>query len=286
MSDTSQGEGWWLASDGKWYPPEQSTTPPPLQQTPGGSVTAPPAPAAPPNQPPPASSSDNDGKPPIWKRRWFLITAAVIAVIVVISAIASDPEDDTDASAGGESPTADDSTDEDGEGVTDSTDSGGDATLIGGTRDAPFAYGAAAAVQFDSFGDADGSIWNATIGAPVDITAAVLAENQFNDAPADGVVFAGFTVELTLIEADKEPLSPGFNISWEILGGASSAVHDEGGFDGCGVTPDDFDDYSEVFAGGTLTGVVCVPIPTEDLTDPATQVAIHHSSDSRTIFAP
>jgi hypothetical protein len=22
MSDTSQGPGWWLASDGKWYPPE------------------------------------------------------------------------------------------------------------------------------------------------------------------------------------------------------------------------------------------------------------------------
>lgn len=22
MSDTSQGEGWWIASDGKWYPPQ------------------------------------------------------------------------------------------------------------------------------------------------------------------------------------------------------------------------------------------------------------------------
>jgi hypothetical protein len=22
MSDSSQGEGWWMASDGKWYPPE------------------------------------------------------------------------------------------------------------------------------------------------------------------------------------------------------------------------------------------------------------------------
>ena len=27
MSDSSQGPGWWLASDGKWYPPE--TAPPP-----------------------------------------------------------------------------------------------------------------------------------------------------------------------------------------------------------------------------------------------------------------
>lgn len=29
MSDTPQGPGWWLASDGKYYPPESRTTPPP-----------------------------------------------------------------------------------------------------------------------------------------------------------------------------------------------------------------------------------------------------------------
>jgi hypothetical protein len=28
MSNTSQGAGWWLASDGKWYPPEAWTGPP------------------------------------------------------------------------------------------------------------------------------------------------------------------------------------------------------------------------------------------------------------------
>lgn len=28
MSDVSQGEGWWLASDGKWYPPESVPGPP------------------------------------------------------------------------------------------------------------------------------------------------------------------------------------------------------------------------------------------------------------------
>ena len=32
MSDTSQGPGWWQASDGKWYPPEQA----PGYQPPGG----------------------------------------------------------------------------------------------------------------------------------------------------------------------------------------------------------------------------------------------------------
>ena len=27
MSDSSQGEGWWLASDGKWYPPANGAAP-------------------------------------------------------------------------------------------------------------------------------------------------------------------------------------------------------------------------------------------------------------------
>src|ERR1017187_5797979 len=29
VSDTSQGPGWWQASDGKWYPPESAARPPP-----------------------------------------------------------------------------------------------------------------------------------------------------------------------------------------------------------------------------------------------------------------
>lgn len=31
MSDTSQGPGWWLASDGRWYPPEAWTGPPRME---------------------------------------------------------------------------------------------------------------------------------------------------------------------------------------------------------------------------------------------------------------
>ncbi len=50
MSDTSQGPGWWLASDGKWYPPEsapQAPAPPqaPASPVPGPVATAPVAPA-------------------------------------------------------------------------------------------------------------------------------------------------------------------------------------------------------------------------------------------------
>ncbi|MDW3217209.1 MAG: hypothetical protein R8F63_01240 [Acidimicrobiales bacterium] len=153
----------------------------------------------------------------------------------------------------------------------------------------PFAYDAPAAVQMDSFGDADDSVWNVVVSPPADVTAAVLAANQFNDPPPDGVVFAGFRVEMTLASAGKEPLSPSFNFSWEILGGATATAYDAftvelEGF-GCGVTPDDFDDFSEVFVGGTLDGLVCIPLPSEDLSDPGTAVAVHHISDSRTVFA-
>jgi len=44
MSDTSQGSGWWLASDGKWYPPELWTGPPgtgPVGSAPGNPVVPP-----------------------------------------------------------------------------------------------------------------------------------------------------------------------------------------------------------------------------------------------------
>jgi hypothetical protein len=84
MSDTSQGEGWWQASDGKWYapeqhpdyqPPAQPTEPtqpaaragegPPTEATPPPTEGAPPVPPVPPTQampmPPPGAPP---GAPP------------------------------------------------------------------------------------------------------------------------------------------------------------------------------------------------------------------------------
>jgi uncharacterized protein DUF4190 len=46
MSDTAQGPGWWLASDGKWYPPELWTGPPNAGPA-GMSATQPSGPASP-----------------------------------------------------------------------------------------------------------------------------------------------------------------------------------------------------------------------------------------------
>lgn len=63
MSDTSQGEGWWMASDGKWYPPESHPAyrlPPPPPPPP------PPAPPAGPMMyaPPEASAGVAPGPGP------------------------------------------------------------------------------------------------------------------------------------------------------------------------------------------------------------------------------
>ncbi|MGO8871061.1 MAG: DUF4190 domain-containing protein [Acidimicrobiales bacterium] len=67
MSDVSQGPGWWLASDGKWYSPEQApgyASPPPM---PNGTV-APPGAAAPGPGVPPypgAPTAGSYGPPPV-----------------------------------------------------------------------------------------------------------------------------------------------------------------------------------------------------------------------------
>jgi hypothetical protein len=56
MSDASQGPGWWLAADGKWYPPEQAAPPPaapPPLAAPPPAAPPPPAAAPPPSAPPP-----------------------------------------------------------------------------------------------------------------------------------------------------------------------------------------------------------------------------------------
>jgi uncharacterized membrane protein len=48
VSDTPQGQGWWQASDGKWYPPESAPGPTvPQAPPPAGPPVSPPGPAAP-----------------------------------------------------------------------------------------------------------------------------------------------------------------------------------------------------------------------------------------------
>jgi hypothetical protein len=72
LSDVSQGEGWWLASDGKWYPPTSAAAPP-----------APPGPLPVPPVGPPGAAPRTNG---------LAITSLVLGIAGFVScAIAAIP---------------------------------------------------------------------------------------------------------------------------------------------------------------------------------------------------
>ena len=73
MSDQSGGPGWWLASDGRWYPPQ----PDPTMQTPLATAVV-----------------DEPSSSPWWKRSvplWSLVLAGLIGIVL---GAASAPSDD------------------------------------------------------------------------------------------------------------------------------------------------------------------------------------------------
>ena len=121
-------------------------------------------------------------------------------------------------------------------------------------------------ITLDSFGDGDGSAWTIVVDRPgTDLTSAVAAENPFNEPPPDGSVFFGVPVTLTLEAADKEPLSTALELELEFFGPATLAIIDRGFDEGCGVTPGAIDPFTEIFVGGSISGVVCLAVTRADL---------------------
>ena len=82
MSDTSQGPGWWLASDGKWYPPQSASTPLPPPAAPGAPTPPTPvwSPAPGPGMPLPPSAP-YAGAPPGRGMNGFAIAALVLGIL-------------------------------------------------------------------------------------------------------------------------------------------------------------------------------------------------------------
>ena len=107
MSDESQGPGWWLASDGKWYPPELApgATPPPAPETPPSGGYTPPGASG--GYVPPAgyaapSGYGAPGGPPsadvgtalsyAWRKFWqnpgpLLVIALIVAAVYLVFGI-------------------------------------------------------------------------------------------------------------------------------------------------------------------------------------------------------
>jgi hypothetical protein len=119
------GPGWWLASDGRWYPPEQAPgvmppPPPQFQAYQGGAptLTAPTIPAYRPVPPaqfahPGAYHAPTSAAPRRKKRRWPWVVLALVAAMIVAGAIAgsaveeADPAPATDAPPAEATPAAD-----------------------------------------------------------------------------------------------------------------------------------------------------------------------------------
>ena len=105
MSDLPQGEGWWEASDGKWYPPEKHPDyrpPPPPPEDPA--IPPEPDPGRPrttPTEPPAGSpidqtSGDGGGSQ---SRRWvWVVGAGLIVLVLVLAGVAIASNDDSSTS--------------------------------------------------------------------------------------------------------------------------------------------------------------------------------------------
>ncbi|MEA2024386.1 MAG: hypothetical protein U9N79_08885 [Actinomycetota bacterium] len=105
--------------------------------------------------------------------------------------------------------------------------------------------------------------WDVTVsGVVADATDAVLAENEFNDPPADGHQFMTVGITATYTGTDSDTL--GFSVLFKAVGPLAVSYATD---DSCGVIPDELDSYSEVFPGGQLSGNVCWSVRSDEVDD-------------------
>lgn len=95
-----------------------------------------------------------------------------------------------------------------------------------------------------------------------DATAVVGAENQFNDPPSEGHRFVMVGISATFEGSGSEAPFAGLTFSAV----AASSVAYGSSEASCGVIPDDFPSFTEVFSGGTVNGNLCWEIRDSDVT--------------------
>lgn len=134
-------------------------------------------------------------------------------------------------------------------GTEEDADAGGEEEpgAADGSRDSPYPLGTA--VANDEF--------EITVNSfTADATEAVMAENQFNDPPADGSVYALINMTVTRVAAEA-------GSAWELT---AAFVTDGGnvitGTESLAVGPDELP-MDELYEGGTVTGNALVEIPAD-----------------------
>lgn len=122
--------------------------------------------------------------------------------------------------------------------------------------------------------------WSMTILAvDFDAAALVLAENQFNDPPGDGEVFALVTIEATYTGSES-------SLFWientlKVVGPSSVAY--DSFVASCGIIPNAINDAGEAFPDATIVGAECWRI-TQDDAGSLVLLAEGFLSDERQIF--
>ncbi|MCL2465824.1 MAG: DUF4352 domain-containing protein [Micrococcales bacterium] len=128
------------------------------------------------------------------------------------------------------------------------TDEAGDKEdKAAGTRENPYPIGSTV----------KGKEWDVTINSvTLDATAAVMAENQFNDPPGEGQQYALVNITVTYTGTDSS--TPWTTIKYVGADGSTSS-----GSDSFAVAPEAFDSLTELYQGGTATGNIVLQVPTE-----------------------
>lgn len=99
-----------------------------------------------------------------------------------------------------------------------------------------------------------GEGWTMTVtGAARDITDLVMTENQFNDPAPEGFRFIGIDVTYTYSGSGA---ASAYQVTSKVVGDDNVELSTN-----CGVVPGEVDNYSDVFAGGSVAGTICFVVP-------------------------
>ena len=89
----------------------------------------------------------------------------------------------------------------------------------------------------------------------------VLAENPFNEAPAPGNQFYMVLLEAKYLGSDSTTFTNSFTVKTLGQSGIAYTTFEHS----CGVIPDEFPTYTEMFTGGAIKGWLCWQVSSADV---------------------
>lgn len=133
------------------------------------------------------------------------------------------------------------------------SDQGAEEDADEGTRANPYPLGT----------ELSSSDWTVTVNSvDLDADAAVAAENQFNESPAEGHNYILVNLTATYTGEDPNGANPWVGVSY-----VSSAGNTFSAADQSVVTPESFDSLATLYEGASETGNIALHVPSEDVED-------------------